>query len=101
MLRDSLNQIIVPKLAEVVESLIGKSEIWAAHAMLAHTHGQPASPTTIGKEYANYAYRLSLQLGHLKKTKIYGKFNGAVGNYNAHYFAYPQLNWRTISQSFV
>jgi len=62
--------------------------------MLAHTHGQPASPTTIGKEYANFAYRLSLQLKNLKQTKIYGKFNGAVGNYNAHYFAYPDLNWR-------
>ena len=48
--------------------------------MLAHTHGQPASPTTIGKEYANFAYRLSHQISHLNKTKIYGKFNGAVGN---------------------
>jgi adenylosuccinate lyase len=69
--------------------------------MLAHTHGQPASPTSLGKEYANFCYRLALQISRLKSTKIYGKFNGAVGNYNAHYFVYPDLNWREISRSFV
>ena len=62
--------------------------------MLAHTHGQPASPTTLGKEYANFCYRLALQQNRLSKTQISGKFNGAVGNYNAHYFAYPDLNWQ-------
>lgn len=69
--------------------------------MLAHTHGQPATPTTLGKEYANFAYRLALYLKTLKNTPIYGKFNGAVGNYNAHYFVFPQLNWPHISQQFV
>jgi len=69
--------------------------------MLAHTHGQPASPTTIGKEYANFAYRIAIQIGHLNRTKIYGKFNGAVGNFNAHHFTYPHLNWQDISKSFI
>ena len=69
--------------------------------MLAHTHGQAASPTTLGKQYANFAYRLAKQIAYIKQAKIYGKFNGAVGNYNAHYFAYPNLNWKEISQNFV
>jgi adenylosuccinate lyase len=69
--------------------------------MLAHTHGQPASPTTLGKEYANFAFRLSLQLSRVTNTTIWGKFNGAVGNYNAHYFTYPSLDWPSISRSFV
>jgi adenylosuccinate lyase len=61
--------------------------------MLSRTHGQPASPTTIGKEYANFAYRLSQQKNHLLKVDLTGKINGAVGNYNAHYFSYPNINW--------
>jgi adenylosuccinate lyase len=94
MLKDSLKSVVITKMTDVLQSLINKSESWGSHAMLAHTHGQAASPTTLGKEFANFAYRLANSLGHLKRTKIFGKFNGAVGNYNAHYFAYPNLNWR-------
>jgi adenylosuccinate lyase len=93
MLKESLANVYVPTATKVLEKLIQHAVNWAGHPMLAHTHGQPASPTTLGKEYANFSYRLALQLSNLKKTKIYGKFNGAVGNYNAHYFVYPDLDW--------
>ena len=101
MLKDSLKNVMLPTLKDVTNILLNKSEKWASHAMLAHTHGQPASPTTLGKEYANFAYRLATQISYLQAVKINGKFNGAVGNYNAHYFAFPNLNWKDISRSFV
>lgn len=89
MLKDALSHAYLPKATKLLHQLIQLSQHWAHHPMLAHTHGQPASPTTLGKEYANFCYRLALQLSNIKKTQIYGKFNGAVGNYNAHYFTYP------------
>ena len=101
MLKDSLSQVVVPSLTKVLHALIDHSERWAAHAMLAHTHGQPASPTTLGKEFANFSYRLAQQLRYLKQVQITGKFNGAVGNYNAHYFVFPSIDWPNLSQSFV
>lgn len=101
MLRDALKQVFVPTLVKLQGNLCDKSENWASHAMLAHTHGQPASPTTLGKEFANFAYRIAQQVHYLKSVQINGKFNGAVGNYNAHYFVFPNLNWPEISQSFV
>ena len=73
----------------------------AAIPMLSRTHGQTASPTTVGKEMANFAFRLKRQIDHLKSIKIMGKFNGAVGNFNAHICAYPDLDWQTISQNFI
>lgn len=94
MLKDAIKDIIVPKTDRLVEQLADLSEKWADCAMLAHTHGQPASPTTIGKEYSNFTYRLALQSKRLKDTQIHGKFNGAVGNYNAHYFVFPELDWK-------
>jgi adenylosuccinate lyase len=69
--------------------------------MLSRTHGQTASPSTIGKEMANFAYRLKRQIQQLDEVKIMGKFNGAVGNFNAHLCAYPALNWPKISESFI
>lgn len=101
MLQDSLKTVVLPTLTSLCQQLITKSESWASHAMLAHTHGQPASPTTLGKEFANFSYRLANQIHHLKQVRITGKFNGAVGNYNAHYFTFPSLNWIDVSQSFV
>lgn len=89
MLKEALNNIYVPSANKVLSNLIEMAIKWAKHPMLARTHGQPASPTTLGKEYANFSYRLALQLSNLRKTNIYGKFNGAVGNYNAHCFVYP------------
>lgn len=69
--------------------------------MLSRTHGQSATPTTLGKETANFAYRLSKHMKILKEHKFQGKFNGAVGNFNAHIFAYPEFNWPQISEQFV
>lgn len=69
--------------------------------MLSRTHGQTASPTTLGKEFANIVYRLQRQLNALKQVEIMGKFNGAVGNYNAHLIAYPELDWHAITEDFV
>lgn len=73
----------------------------ASIPMLSRTHGQTASPTTVGKEMANFAYRLKRQIEYLKTVKIMGKFNGAVGNFNAHISAYPDLDWQSISQAFI
>ncbi|MBA5248413.1 MAG: adenylosuccinate lyase, partial [Gammaproteobacteria bacterium] len=73
----------------------------AAIPMLSRTHGQTASPTTVGKEMANFAYRLKRQIKHLESVKVMGKFNGAVGNFNAHISAYPALDWQHISQTFI
>jgi adenylosuccinate lyase len=73
----------------------------AAVPMLAHTHGQPASPTTIGKEFANVMYRLTRQHEQLKMIPMLGKINGAVGNYNAHTAAYPDIDWQAVAKEFV
>ncbi|QJC29715.1 adenylosuccinate lyase [Enterobacteriaceae endosymbiont of Plateumaris pusilla] len=70
-------------------------------AMLSHTHGQPATPSTIGKEMINYVYRMKLQINKFKKINILGKINGAVGNYNAHKIAYPNIDWHKLSKTFV
>lgn len=69
--------------------------------MLSRTHGQSATPTTLGKETANFTYRLSKQFKKMNSFKFQGKFNGAVGNFNAHIFAYPEFNWSRISEKFV
>lgn len=69
--------------------------------MMARTHGQPATPSTLGKQYANFAYRIGKQLKNMKKVQISGKMNGAVGNYNAHYFAYPSIDWYSVTKSFI
>jgi adenylosuccinate lyase len=69
--------------------------------MISRTHGQPATPTTVGKEFANFAYRLTKQTKSVERTPILGKFNGAVGNFNAHVVAYPDVDWAFRSQDFV
>ena len=69
--------------------------------MLSRTHGQTASPTTLGKEMANFSYRLSRQIDQLSEVKIMGKFNGAVGNFNAHLSAYPEIDWQSVSKDFI
>ena len=69
--------------------------------MLSRTHGQTASPTTLGKEMANFSYRLSRQINQLSEVKIMGKFNGAVGNFNAHVSAYPEIDWQSVSKDFI
>lgn len=101
MLRDALGAVVLPKYRAVRDQLAGLASTHADDAMLSRTHGQTASPTTMGKELANVVARLNRQLEQLKQQKILGKFNGAVGNFNAHVAAYPDVDWPTLSNAFV
>ena len=103
MLRDAVVEVMLPQLELLTETLDGKAKQYADMPMLSRTHGQPASPTTLGKEFANFAARLD---GRTKKiseaaAQLPGKINGAVGNYNAHYVAYPDVDWQTISRGLI
>lgn len=101
MLTTARNQVLLPLMDELIDVLNRFAEENAAVPMLAHTHGQPASPTTIGKEFANVVYRLRRQRDQLKGVPMFGKINGAVGNYNAHTAAYPNIDWPTMANEFV
>ncbi|XP_027162318.1 uncharacterized protein LOC113762890 [Coffea eugenioides] len=101
MLKEALFMVILPAMDEVI-SAISDIAIENAHVpMLSRTHGQPASPTTLGKEMAIFAFRLSQEKQDTSKIKILGKFAGAVGNYNAHLVAYPDINWPQVAEEFV
>ncbi len=101
MLKDTAQKVLIPKMEDIVSLLSFSASAYAEKAMISRTHGQPASPTTMGKELANYIARLSRQLDSIKKIEYLGKFNGAVGNYNALSFAYPEADWIRISEKFV
>lgn len=101
MLRDSLNSVYYPQLAQVVDKLKGLSNEWSDISMLARTHGQPASPTNLGKELRVYFERLDVQLKQLKSIPFSAKFGGATGNFNAHHIAYPEINWVDFANTFV
>jgi adenylosuccinate lyase len=101
MLKRARELVLLPVMNELVDILTTISKQTAAVPMLAHTHGQPASPTTVGKELANVVYRLKRQLNQFMAVEILGKINGAVGNYNAHVSAYPDVDWPAFAQSFV
>lgn len=101
MLRTSLQQVMLPALDKIINRLIELAHQFADIPMLARTHGQPATPTTLGKELANTVYRLQRGRKQLESVAILGKINGAVGNYNAHLSAYPDLDWEKFAQSFV
>ncbi|MGM0450624.1 MAG: adenylosuccinate lyase [Pseudomonadota bacterium] len=101
MLREALDTQMLPSMDELLEQLQGMAEALAEQPMLARTHGQTASPTTVGKELANSAYRLARQREQLRNTVLMGKMNGAVGNYNAHLCAYPEIDWEALSRRFV
>ncbi len=101
MLRESRTQAILPKMDEIVDTLSELAHQFADVPMLCRTHGQPASPSTMGKEVANVVYRLRRQREQLSQIEFLGKINGAVGNYNAHISAYPELEWESIAQQFV
>lgn len=99
--RDSLNQVIIPSLETIVQILNSASAEWADIPMLARTHGQPASPTRLGKEIAVFAERLSLQIKSLKTIPVTCKFGGATGNMNAHNIAFPAIDWVAFSNRFT
>lgn len=101
MLKDAREQTLVPEMQKLVDQIAGKAIEMAAIPMMSRTHGQPASPTTVGKELANVAYRLQRQIKQLMSVQVMGKINGATGNYNAHLAAYPDLNWYELSEQFV
>ncbi|MDE2318044.1 MAG: adenylosuccinate lyase, partial [Xanthomonadaceae bacterium] len=101
MLRDARTQVLLPALDAIIARLRELAHANAALPMLSRTHGQTASPSTLGKELANVVARLERQRAQLAALEIPGKINGAVGNYNAHAITYPELDWRAFSQRFV
>ncbi len=101
MLQDGRNQVLLPMLSDVIAAVESLAREHAQQPLLSRTHGQPASPTTVGKEMANVAYRLRRQITLLAESPVLGKINGAVGNYNAHLSAYPDVDWPQLAQQFV
>ena len=101
MLKEGRDNIVLPALEEIHQNLATMGRDYANAAMLARTHGQTASPTTVGKEMANVAYRLERQIAQIKAVPMLGKINGAVGNYNAHLSAYPEIDWQAVAQEFI
>lgn len=101
MVREGRDQLVLPQLDGLIAAITELAHRHAKQPMLARTHGQPASPTTLGKEMANVAYRLRRQRGQLAAVPLLGKINGAVGNYNAHLAAYPAVNWEDLARRFV
>ncbi len=101
MLKHGVNEVLLPSLRQIHARLVGLSHEHAGLPMLSHTHGQPASPTTLGKEVANVAYRLGRAINAIEKVPLLGKINGAVGNYNAHVSAYPKTDWPKFAKRFI
>jgi len=101
MLREARNQVLLPLLDELIDTCRNLAHRYAAIPMLSHTHGQPASPTTVGKEFANVVARFKRQRQQIAAVPMLGKINGAVGNYNAHLAAYPEVDWQAFAESFV
>ena len=101
MLTRMRDDVLAPKMREIIGFLREKANDWAAHAMLSRTHGQSASPTTVGKEFANVVARLERQLIQFEAVQLLGKLNGAVGNYNAHLSAYPEVDWADHADSVI
>ncbi|MGH8040729.1 MAG: adenylosuccinate lyase, partial [Rudaea sp.] len=101
MLRDARETVLLPMLDKLIHTLRQMAHALAGQAMLSRTHGQTASPTTLGKEIANVVARLSRQRQQIAAVELTGKINGAVGNYNAHIVAYPEVDWQALSRRFV
>ncbi len=101
MLKDATYKVYLPLLQELVDQLNAYAEEWKNIPMLAKTHGQPASPTRLGKEVKVFAYRLERQIALLKACPMTAKFGGATGNFNAHHVAYPEFDWKTFGAKFV
>jgi len=101
MLREARNQVLLPLMDSVIKEMKSMAHSFADISILSRTHGQPASPSTLGKEMANVAYRLERQREQVVGVPILGKINGAVGNYNAHLSAYPDIDWQAFAEKFV
>ncbi len=101
MIKDGLHSVLLPQMGAVLEAIKGLAAGHSDKPMLARTHGQPASPTTLGKEMFNFYVRLRRQFDQCTQVSLLGKLNGATGNYNAHYAAYPETDWPDVSQRFV
>ncbi|KAJ8624330.1 hypothetical protein MRB53_032860 [Persea americana] len=101
MLKEALDKVILPIMVELIVAICNMAKQNAHITMLSRTHGQPASPTSLGKEMAIFVDRLSKQCQSISKVRLLGKFAGAVGNYNAHLVAYPEINWPTVAEEFM
>ena len=101
MLKDARDQVLLPQLQQLLEQLRQLAHQYADAPLLARTHGQPASPTSMGKELANVVARLQRQITTLEQAPLLGKINGAVGNYNAHLSAYPEIDWPQLAERFI
>lgn len=101
MLKRARDQVILPEMDNVIAAIRKLAQQHVDTPMMSRTHGQPASPTTLGKELINVVQRLELQRTHVAAVLLYGKMNGAVGNYNAHYSAYPEVDWPMMAHAFV
>ena len=101
MLKDGLNEVLLPQMQQLITALATLANDHADVSMLSRTHGQTASPTTLGKEFANVVMRLRRQVESITGVALLGKLNGAVGNYNAHVSAYPDVDWPTVSKRFA
>ncbi len=101
MVLEARDQVMLPMMRKLTVAIAERAHEYASQPMLSRTHGQPATPSTMGKEFANVAARLDRQVKQMARVELLGKINGAVGNYNAHVVAYPQLNWPAFGQRFV
>ena len=100
-LKDGIRDLIIPELENILERINTDAAKWKDIPMLARTHGQPATPTRLGKEFMVYQERILKQLSQLKSKKYFGKFGGATGNFNAHSIAYPDINWTAFADEFL
>ena len=100
-IKNCMDDIIIPLINNILVDLSNKSSVWKHDKMISHTHGQPAVPTTMGKEIQVFHYRIKKQLDQLKNIDYYGKLGGASGNLNAHYASYPDHNWEKIMEDFL
>ncbi|PHM63734.1 adenylosuccinate lyase [Xenorhabdus ishibashii] len=101
MLKTAREEVLLPQWRQIIDTMTRMAHDYRDLPLLSRTHGQPATPSTVGKEFANVAYRMKRQFRQLEQVEILGKINGAVGNYNAHLSAYPQVDWHQFSESFV
>jgi len=101
IMKDYLNNLYFNNINKILNLINSKTELWKDKVIISKTHGQPAVPTTMGKEFKVFSYRLEKELQNLQKLEIYSKFGGAVGNLNAHYLAYPNIDWGNFADTFL